>query len=71
MKRMTAEEVKDLTKRTRHKAQIRVLQHMGIRHQVHPDGSPVVYEADVRPWANDKQKGWEPDLKAFDSGQTA
>lgn len=42
---LTAEQLRELTKKQRAPAQARVLRDMGIRHGVRPDGSIVVMES--------------------------
>ncbi|HEY4074989.1 MAG TPA: DUF4224 domain-containing protein [Herbaspirillum sp.] len=42
---LTADQIKELTKRVHHSAQSRVLASMGIEHKPRPDGSVVVLRA--------------------------
>ncbi|MCO6440979.1 MAG: DUF4224 domain-containing protein [Nitrococcus mobilis] len=44
---LTAEEVRQLTGKTRRPAQVRALRLMGIDHRVRPDGSPAVLRSAV------------------------
>ena len=44
---LTAEELAELTGRTRRDAQVRMLRAMGITHMVRPDGSVAVMRAHV------------------------
>lgn len=44
---LTAEELREMTKRTQYRAQIRVLRALGIAHKVRPDGSVAVLRAHV------------------------
>jgi len=44
---LTPEQIKELTERTQHSAQLRVLRALGIDHKVRPDGSLVVLRAHV------------------------
>lgn len=45
---LTADELRELTKRTRHEAQRKVLDEMGIRYLPAPDGSLRVHHEEVR-----------------------
>lgn len=44
---LSDDEIENLTKRTRHPAQTRVLTFMGIEHKLRPDGSIAVLRAHV------------------------
>lgn len=44
---LTAEELSDLTGRSRRDAQIRVLRFMGVEHRVRPDGTLAVLKSHV------------------------
>lgn len=44
---LSADEVRDLTKRVHYSAQVKVLRSMGIEHRARPDGSLAVLRAHV------------------------
>lgn len=44
---LTAEELKEMTKRTQYRAQVQVLRALGIEHKIRPDGSVLVLRAHV------------------------
>jgi hypothetical protein len=44
---LTADELKEMTKRTQHRAQVQVLRALGIEHKVRPDGSVLVLRSHV------------------------
>lgn len=44
---LTAEEIKELTKRTQHRAQVQALRALGITHKIRADGSPLVLRSHI------------------------
>jgi hypothetical protein len=44
---LTADELKEMTKRTQYRAQVQVLRSLGIEHKIRPDGSVLVLRAHV------------------------
>jgi hypothetical protein len=73
---LTSEEVSELTCRTQHAAQTRVLRGMGIEHRVRPDGSIAVSRAHFESvfgggnGAGVKMKKTEPDWSPLAASQT-
>lgn len=60
--------IEELTGKVRPSAQVRALRAMEIPHQVRPDGSPAVHEADARPWTATRRpvtREEEPDYAAL------
>lgn len=64
---LTKDEVRELTLKTHHIAQARVLMEMGIRFTRRPDGSPVVLHAVLKTLdSNHEQVSREPDFSSLD-----
>lgn len=58
---LTPDELVELTRKQRHKAQARVLTALGIPYHVRPDGSLIVYQASL-PYATEKERPASPAL---------
>ncbi len=64
---LTKKEISELTLKTQHSAQVRVLAKMGIRYTLRPDGSPVVLHSDLVPTSSTVTTP-EPDFSSLING---
>jgi hypothetical protein len=72
---LDSDEIRELTCRVQHAAQVRVLRGMGIEHRVRPDGSVAVMRAHAEkvfgaaPAATRKAAPKEPNWEALDAAR--
>lgn len=66
---LSEDEVRELTQRVRHSAQIRALRAMGVEHRVRPDGTAAVLRSHLESLMGSAlkpswRKEWEPNWSA-------
>ena len=63
---LTKKEIRELTLKMHHSAQVRTLAEMGIRFIVRPDGSPVVLHTALDTTQGTRDKAGQPDFSSLE-----